>query len=90
MPQSALDDAPGRRILSERRAGGYAGPSMLDQPLPRVEPAFDFAGLLDELAARVLPARLSCVFEGFAEDDFAMMCFLSHEGDRPRASGEVA
>ena len=48
------------------------------QPLPSVEPAFDFAGLLDELDASVFPALLSDDFEGLPDrDDFAMVCFLS-------------
>jgi hypothetical protein len=45
------------------------------QPLPSVEPAFDLAGLLDELDASVRPALLSEAFEGLddRDDDFAMM-----------------
>jgi hypothetical protein len=43
--------------------------------LPSVDPAFDLAGLLDELDARVEPALLSVAFEGLDDfdDDFAMM-----------------
>jgi hypothetical protein len=42
--------------------------------LPSVEPAFDLAGLLDELDASVRPALLSEAFEGLDDrDDFAMV-----------------
>ena len=54
--------------------GNAVGP--LDaQPLPSVEPAFDLAGLLDELDASVRPALLSDALEGLddRDDDFAMM-----------------
>jgi hypothetical protein len=44
-------------------------------PLPRVEPAFDLAGLLDELDASAFPALLSVAFEGLddRDDPFAMV-----------------
>jgi hypothetical protein len=43
-------------------------------PLPRVDPAFDLAGLLDELDASVRPALRSVAFEGLDDRDepFAM------------------
>jgi hypothetical protein len=56
------------------------------QPLPRVEPALDFAGLLDELDASVRPALLSDAFEGFPDDrdDFAMVrSFLRWKSSPP-------
>ena len=36
------------------------------QPLPSVDPAFDFAALLELSVARVLPAFESAFFDGFA------------------------
>jgi hypothetical protein len=62
--------------LSQQR-GPTATPSTPSdaQPLPSVEPAFDLAGLLDELDASVRPALLSEALEGLddRDDDFAMM-----------------
>jgi len=46
--------------------------------LPSVEPAFDLAGLLDELDASVFPALLSAAFEGLGDGgDFAISAILS-------------
>ncbi|MFB9953500.1 hypothetical protein [Cellulomonas denverensis] len=55
-----------------RRRGGVAvdrglctQPTATDQPLPSVEPAFDFAPLLEPLDASVDPAFDSAAFDGF-------------------------
>lgn len=55
---------------------GISATPLIAQPLPSVDPAFDLAGLLDELDASVLPALLSAAFDGLddRDDDFAMMC----------------
>ncbi|SBS71842.1 hypothetical protein MIPYR_20252 [uncultured Microbacterium sp.] len=61
-------------VIAEGADGNAVDPQEA-QPLPSVEPAFDLAGLLDELDASVLPALLSEAFEGLddRDDDFAMM-----------------
>ncbi|KJL24867.1 hypothetical protein RL72_01590 [Microbacterium azadirachtae] len=63
------------------------------QPLPSVDPAFDLAGLLDELDARVRPALLSAAFEGLLDDRddaFAMVrSFLLEEEGRSREPIEI-
>lgn len=58
------------------KGAGVSAPAPFScYPLPSVEPAFDLAGLLDELDARVLPALLSVAFEGLddRDDPFAMV-----------------
>lgn len=63
------------RVVTAEGADGNAVDPLDAQPLPSVEPAFDLAGLLDELDASVRPALLSEAFEGLddRDDDFAMM-----------------
>lgn len=62
-------------MVTAEGADGNAVDPLDAQPLPSVEPAFDLAGLLDELDASVRPALLSAAFEGWddRDDDFAMM-----------------
>jgi len=60
----------------------------VDQPFPRVFPAFDFAGLDDPLEARVFPAFDSALLLGFPALAFATtitsfaLPFLSAKSDR--------
>ena len=62
-------------VVTAEGADGDAVDPLNAQPLPSVEPAFDLAGLLDELDASVRPALLSEALEGLddRDDDFAMM-----------------
>lgn len=73
--------ARNERTVPGRCDSGSHRPSGCPQPLPRVEPAFDLAGLLDELLASVLPAFERAAFEGV--DDFlaafAIIVLLSGE-----------
>lgn len=78
-----------------RRAGNHAADPPCAQPLPSVEPALDFADLLDELDASVRPALLSDALEGFPDDrddDFAIgtLLPLDVEGQITRARFGVA
>ncbi len=71
-------------VATAEGADGNAVDPLDAQPLPSVEPAFDLAGLLDELDASVRPALLSDAFEGLddRDDDFAMMRSFSVADNR--------
>lgn len=60
-----------------------AGPTVV-QPLPRVEPAFDLAGLLVEFDASVFPAFDSAALEGLGVDfaAFAIICSFTSMRNR--------
>lgn len=68
---------PARRPSTARPTAGV-------QPLPRVEPAFDFADLLEPSLASVLPAFESADFDGL--DDFPLLTWnhlLGTQLDQP-------